>query len=205
MSGLPGQDVGVAEQQILDSIHSHKPGDWTDAVRIQSKLGRYYSEIGDKVRANRAYRRAAAGDEPVLPTPPPVSAAPVPDAPAFLTQCPPPPVPKADFSGKYWAYQDGALHEWEFHKDRTFLHTWIANGPGTTVHNSETGTFRLNGQFLLLEVTSSTGGPVVPGASEQARQSVGEADRSSEFRRLRIRFLQEGIVIGGVELRIKRW
>jgi len=97
---------------------------------------------------------------------------------------PPPPAPKAEFSGIYWSYQDGALHTWKFRDDHTFVHTWIAE---PAVPNSERGTFHLNsaGDFVLLEVTSPAG--------------------KREFRRMRIQFTKDGLLLDHAELKLKYW
>jgi hypothetical protein len=118
----------------------------------------------------------------ILAAVPTLAAAKPPAGIPFLERSAPPPAPRAEFSGTYWCNQNGSLHTWEFRDDHTFQHTWTA---ASSVRNSERGTFRLNSSrdFVLLEITSPAAQP--------------------EFRRMRIRFVKDGLVLDQIELKLK--
>ena len=75
------------------------------------------------------------------PDAPPQDAAP---APAAAPQ-------PADFSGRFFVLQGGALHTWEFRPDGTFEHAW-APVRGNGAASFEAGTFRMAGPYLMLAV-----------------------------------------------------
>ena len=128
---------------------------------------------------------APAGSKvPELPPPPVVTPAKAPSNLPFLDKVPPPPAPRAEFSGAYWCYQDGVLHTWEFRDDHTFVHTWAAGASGRV---SERGVFHLNtaGDFVLFEMTSPAAKP--------------------ESRRMRIQFTKDGLLLDYVRLNLKYW
>lgn len=202
-AGMPGRPSTFVEQQILDMIVGHRPGDLADAARIQRKLGRYYADKGDEPRANQAFQRAAQPGPPGSPGPPIAG----PGKPATSSPSPQPSqVSPSKFAGNYYGYQGRTLHTWDFHASGTFLHTWIVSGAGTSVRSSEHGDFHLDGDFLALKINSAATAFATPGAGGRSTQLGGGADRAQSHRRLSIRWLNEGaIVLDGIELKVKSW
>ena len=60
LSGIPDPPASFTEQQILEMISGHKPGDLADAARIQQKLAAYYRDKRDLGRSEAAEARARA-------------------------------------------------------------------------------------------------------------------------------------------------
>src|SRR5947199_5694582 len=60
LSGIPNPPASFTEQQILEMIAGHKPGDLADAARIQQKLAGYYRDKRDPGRSEAAQARARA-------------------------------------------------------------------------------------------------------------------------------------------------
>ena len=203
-SGLPERATNFLEQQIFEMIGSHRPGDLTGATAIQRKLGRYYTEKGDQVRAAAALRLADEAEAP-----------PQTRAPERKSQGNAPashPAPPRDpagsrFSGNYFGYEGRTLHTRDFHDDGTFLHTWIVSGAGTSVRNSERGWFRIHGETLEIALTSSASGFVTPGVGGRTTQAGGNAQTASQTRRLKVQMDQSGIlfVLDGIPMKPKSW
>lgn len=208
-SGMPRRPTNFVEQQILDLIASHPKGDLASAGRIQRKLGSYYADQGDEDRATAAFLRASAAEESPLPKAGPTAVvATVP--PERQAERPEPTEPRKSsrqIDGSYFGHEGRLLHTWEFYKDGTFLHTWIASGAGTSVRNSERGTYSLIGNVLELHVRSSAGGFVTPGLGGRSTLSSGGTEARTEVRRLSVRFLKpdNAIVLDGIKLNPKSW
>ncbi len=196
-AGMPRRPSAFVEQQILDMIKWHRPGDLADAARIQQKLGRYYADKGDEIRANQALQRA------VQPGPPSAG----PEKPAASSSPPPQSrVSASKLAGNYYGYEGRTLHTWDFQASGTFLHTWMVSGAGTSIRNSERGEFHLDGDFLALKINSGATAFATPGVGGRSTQLGGEADWAQSNRRLRIRWLKEGaMVLDGIELKLKSW
>jgi hypothetical protein len=194
---MPSRPSTFVEQQILDMIVGHRPGDLADAERIQQKLGRYYADKGDHARANQAFQRAvhpapstAAREKPVVS----------PSSPRPSESSP------SKFAGNYYGFEGRTLHTWDFHAGGTFLHTWIVSGAGTSIRNSERGEFHLDGDLLALKVNSAATAFATPGVGGRSTQLGGGAEHTQSNRRLKIRRLKEGaIVLDGIELKMKSW
>jgi hypothetical protein len=197
-SGMPRRATNFVEQQLLDLIGHHQPGDLAEARRIQQKLGRYYADKGDERRANAAFLAAASADEgerPFAPANQPPSVA-----------APPSPVEKPPFTGNYYGMDGGTLHTWEFYSDGRFLHTWIAAGAGTNARSSERGAFRLAGSGTLeLKLSSTATAFTTPGVGNRTTAIGGGSGSSSETRRLNIKFAEPNLVLDGLTLKPKSW
>lgn len=196
-TGMPRRPSTFVEQQILDMIVGHRPGDLADAERIQQKLGRYYADKGDETRANQAFQRAV---HPAPSIAAPEKPAASPSSPQQSQASP------SKFAGNYYGYEGRTLHTWDFHAGGTFLHTWIVSGAGTSIRNSERGEFHLDGDFLALKINSGATAFATPGVGGRSTQLGGGAEHAQSTRRLRIRWLKEGaIVLDGTELKVKSW
>lgn len=202
-TGMPRRPSTFVEQQILDMIQRHRPGDLADAARIQQKLGRYYADKGDEPRANQAFQRAV----PPGPPGPPGSPTAGPAKPVDRSSPPQPSrVSASKLAGNYYGYEGRTLHIWDFQASGTFLHTWIVSGAGTSVRSSERGEFQLDGDFLALKIDSAATAFATPGVGGRSTQLGGGADGAQSHRRLSIRWLKEGvIVLDGNELKVKSW
>ena len=202
-SGLPERATNFLEQQIFEMIGSHRPGDLAGAGAIQRKLGRYYTEKGDPVRAAAALRLADEAEAPP-------QARPLERRRQAEVQASDPPLRSpagSRFSGNYLGYEGRTLHTWEFQGNGTFLHTWIVSGAGTSVRNSERGTFRLQGDTLEIALASSASGFVTPGIGGRTTQAGGNAETASQTRRLKVQMDKSGIllVLDGIPMKPKSW
>jgi hypothetical protein len=200
-AGLPARPASFLEQQIIELIRYHQPGDMADAVAIQRKLARYYREKGDDVRAAAALRLAARAEEPVRESVPkpiqdPVST----PRPTTSTIVP-------AFTGNYFGSEGRMLHTWEFYASGTFLHTWMVSGAGTNVRHSERGAFALKGNVLELKLTSSAGGYTTPGVGGNSTLIGGSSETASEIRQLRVKLDASGVLLelDGIQMKPKRW
>src|SRR5579883_3356077 len=61
-SGMPPQPTTFVEQQLQDLIQHHTHGDTANAIFIQQKLARYYTDKGDTARARAASRLASEAE-----------------------------------------------------------------------------------------------------------------------------------------------
>jgi hypothetical protein len=202
-SGMPKRPTTFLEQQIAEMIASHQEGDLADAVHIQRKLGRYYSEKGDEARAKKALQRAEAAEEAAISARPPA-----PETSNPVAEPAPKPQPSpvhSKFSGNYYQLDRGTMETWDFHPDGTFLHTWIAGGSGTSSRTSERGRFRLDGEYLVLETTSSATAFATQGVGGRSTQLGGGSDTAQSTKRVKITFLGDSIALDGVKLKKKSW
>jgi hypothetical protein len=189
---MPPRPATFAEQRIFEMIGWHRAGDLAGAARIQQKLGAYYGERGDQQRSFAAFLKAAEAerlaDEPRGAELAPLASA---SAPALRPS--------------YFGYEGRTLHTWDFSPDGTFLHTWIVSGAGTSVRNSERGSYRLRGDTLELKLNSSATGFVTPGAGGRTTLSGGGAEEVPQTRQVTIRFDSSAVILDGVRLQPKSW
>lgn len=105
----------------------------------------------------------------------------------------------------YYAMTNGRLEKWDFHRDGTFLHQEPAIGLGAAAAGSQSGTYSIQGDRLLLKVNRSA-----PAAFARASANTfvsGPGVGSPQTRQLRIELLgadgAEGIVLNGVTFNIR--
>ena len=100
---------------------------------------------------------------------------------------------------------NGGLQKWDFHHDGTFLHEGIMAGVGAAARNSQRGTYRIEGNIVILQVQNtatafSTGGggdSTLGGSSAMAAQII----------RMKIQLIgadgADGIVLNGTKFGIR--
>jgi len=229
LTGLPAQSTTFAEQKLRDLVSGHRPGDRADAVRIQQKLAEYYRSKGDLRRATEAEDRARAVDTAIkgaggaagtgsqsMQTEPAAASGVAPErgrtpaaTPANKQAGPwdaPPPGRHSDFSGRFYGMEGRLMHTWDFYPDGTFLHRTIA---GSAASTSERGTFAVSGGVIDLYVTRQAASYSAPTVGGRGTAYGGGANDSAEHRRLKIGMRgpggKDGIVLDGVELKVKSW
>lgn len=105
----------------------------------------------------------------------------------------------------YYAMVNGSLEKWDFHHDGTFLHEGVAAGAGTSVRNSARGTYRIQGNELILHIGNTATAFATPGASSS--MIGGGAGSSGKTVQLKIQLLgpdgNEGMVLNGTTFHIR--
>jgi hypothetical protein len=106
----------------------------------------------------------------------------------------------------YWAMVNGRLEKWDFHHDGTFLHEGIVSGVGADVGNDQRGTYRIEGNKLVLHV----GGRATAfstGVSGSHSTLGGGAGVASQTLTMTIRLIgpdgADGIVLNGTKFGIR--
>lgn len=216
LSGFPEKAAAFQEQLIRECVKDHPAGDLADAVRLQQRLAAYYDEKKDAARAALCRERAASGErllaERARPAEPETPAEPAPPAGKKKEEDPAPKPASTGWSGKYFAMDGRTLHTWDFADDGTYLCTTVASGAGTSVRNSERGTYRLELKKgkgdIVLTAKSEAGGFVTPGVG-QGTLLGGGGGAKDETRRLTLEFKgekgSEGIVLAGKSYKPKSW
>lgn len=203
LSGLPARPTTFEEQSLLESARSPAAADRRQAARIQRALASYYRAHGDAERSRVAEARAAAAEQEQMELPRLRRAAAKKPPRARLAA----PAGRSGFSGRFYGMSGRTLNTWDFNPDGTFYHATIASGAGTSVRNSERGSFEVHGAWMILRVQNTAGGFVTPGAGRSV-QLGGAAASSASLRRLSLRKLPHAsgaILLGGERLKVKSW
>ena len=105
----------------------------------------------------------------------------------------------------YYAMVNGALEKWDFHRDGTFLHEGVAAGAGTSVRNSARGTYRIQGNVLILRIGNTATAFATPGSSSS--MIGGGASSAGKDVRMKIELLgadgSDGVVLNGTTFHIR--
>jgi hypothetical protein len=105
----------------------------------------------------------------------------------------------------YYAMTNGRLEKWDFHSDGTFLHEGIAGGVGAFSRGSQSGTYSIEGDKLILKIgKTATAAGAGAGASSMLS---GSAKTATETREMKIQLLgadgADGVVLNGVTFNIR--
>jgi hypothetical protein len=106
----------------------------------------------------------------------------------------------------YWAMIGGRLDKWDFHHDGTFLHEGVASSVGASVRSGARGTYRMEGDKLILNVQNTTTAFATGGDSGNSAQGAGTS-AAAQTATLTIKLIgqdgADGIVLNGTKYGIR--
>ena len=105
----------------------------------------------------------------------------------------------------YYAMLNGRLEKWDFHSDGTFLHEGVVAGVGALSRGSQSGTYSIDGDKLILKIGKNA---TAAGAGAGANAVLsGSAKTATETREMKIQLLgadgADGVVLNGVTFNIR--
>jgi len=106
----------------------------------------------------------------------------------------------------YWAMIGSRLDKWDFHHDGTFLHEGVVSGVGASVRNGARGTYRMEGDKLILNVQNTATAFTTGGNSGNATQGASTS-AAAQTQTLTIKLIgqdgADGIVLNGTKYGIR--
>lgn len=106
----------------------------------------------------------------------------------------------------YWAMIGGRLDKWDFHHDGTFLHEGVMSGVGASVRSGGRGTYRMEGDKLILTVQNTATAFATGGGSGDSAQGASTSS-AAQTETLSIKLIgqdgSDGIVLNGTKYGIR--
>lgn len=160
-----------------------------------------------------------AGYSSYAPTAVPPGAAPVATPPPAAVSAMPPaspstnPAAAAPAAGQtftvdrgYYAMAGQHMEKWTFNHDGTFLHEGVSAGAGTSVRGSARGTYRIEGNVIVLQIGKTTTAYATPGGSDSTMLGAG-TNANTQTVRMSFQMLgadgSNGVVLNGTTFHIR--
>lgn len=110
--------------------------------------------------------------------------------------------PPAMFSGRFYRMVSGStMEKWDFNRDGTFEHTWVAAGMASS-RTGERGHYRIAGNAITLATDRQT-------TAFAGAYSVGAGSRGGKRYRWSIQLLgndgAQGMILNGASFKVRHW